>query len=100
MSYHVAIGKDNFNYTYNMAGMFWSCIDGGIKSLHGKTGSQAAKMIGEGFDRLHREYASGAQFRAKYDAPNGWGSTDGGMIFLARIMAACHRNPRSKVWVS
>lgn len=99
MSYDIQVGSYDFNYTSNMAKMFYDHMDGGLHSLHGKTGSQAAKIIASCFDGFYRDYTSGTQFRSKYDAPNGWGSTDGAMIFLARIMAACHASPRSKVKV-
>jgi len=112
MSYDVSIGKESFNYTFNVAPLFYDHIPaqdsrGGLHELDGKTGKQAAAIIGAAFERIDqtrlREYATGANsdatFCAKYDAPNGWGSTVGGLIFLGKIMAACAENPRCRVSV-
>lgn len=117
MSYDISIGEESFNYTSNVSAMFYDHIPqedsrGGLHELHGKTGKQAAEIMGRAFDAMHRtkldlwrdnlkgEAVVGEpEFCAKYDAPNGWGSTVGGLIFAGRIMAACQRNPRKKVSV-
>lgn len=108
MSYDVSIGDDSFNYTYNVSALFHDHIDGGLKSLDGLTGKKSAEVLGEAFDRIHstllsvwvRDEVGEPLFCARYDSTNGWGSTVGALIFLAQIMAACHRNPRKKVRVS
>lgn len=112
MSYDVSIGKESFNYTSNVAALFYDHIPkqdsrGGLHELDGKTGKQALAIIRSAFDRIQntrrqlwREGATGdPELCAKYDAPNGWGSTVGGLLFLAQIMAACTENPRSRVSV-
>lgn len=112
MSYDVSIGTESFNYTYNLGPFFRDAImdygkGGGIRELHGVTGARACMILTTAFEDIHRVYLNewrssvpGAQqFLAKYDAPNGWGSTVGAMIFLAQILAACSRNRRSKVHV-
>lgn len=108
MSYDVTIGQDSFNYTYNVAKLFHDHMDGGIQSLDGLTGKIAVDQMSSAFDRIHRTYVNdwkgdvvgNPDFCARYDAPNGWGSTVGGLIFLAQILGACARNPRKKVHVS
>lgn len=35
-----------------------------------------------------------------YDAPNGWGTAMGAVLFLAQIMAACMNYPDEKIYVS
>lgn len=117
MSYDVSIGDKSFNYTSNVAALFYDHIPaetsrGGLHELHGKTGKQAVEILGQAWDRIHstkldlwRDNLKGVavvgepEFCAKYDAPNGWGSTVGAMIFLGQVMAACARNPRKKVSV-
>lgn len=108
MSYDVSIGDEWFNYTWNVSQLFYDHIPadrdrGGLSELDGLTGRQAIAVITPAFTRLNDTYcrANGAAgFRRKYDAENGWGSTDGAVIFLARIMAACVANPRRKVSVT
>lgn len=111
MSYDVSIGNSSFNYTYNMAPLFHACIKGesnaGILALDGLTGAHASRILADAFDRaviLHCEgwdITRGCDaFRKRFDAPNKWGSTDGALIFMAQIMAACHANPRKRVRVS
>lgn len=100
MSYDIDIGGEDFNYTWNLGRLFYDFIPavdserGGLHELHGKTGSQARDILSGAFDRMNH---SDAVHRQRYDAPNGWGSTAGAILFLARIMAACNRHPRSKV---
>lgn len=113
MSYDVSIGSESFNYTYNVSRLFYDHIpaergDGGLRELDGLTGRRAAEVLASAFDRMqstrHKLYVDGVpgepQFSAKYDAPNGWGSALGAILFLAQIMAACHANGRKKVSVS
>ncbi|MDI6838953.1 MAG: hypothetical protein QMD99_25000 [Rhizobiaceae bacterium] len=107
MSYDVYISDESFNYTYNMSKLFYDHIDGGINALDGRSGKEAAMIIGEAFDRLsstiHLKWDNDCgihNFRAHYDSPNKWGSTDGAMVFLGRIMSACMMHPRCKVRVS
>lgn len=113
MSYDVSIGDADFNCTYNVSKLFYDHIPqvrdrGGLSEVHGLSGKQAASILGDAFERIHGTYLTAwrngevgaATFRAKYDPPNGWGSTVGGLIFLARLMAACTDNPRKKVEVS
>lgn len=118
MSYDVSIGDSCMNYTSNVAALFYDHIPpqdsrGGLHELHGKTGKEAARIIGEAWSRMHttklnlwranlndKAVVGEPEFCAKYDAPNGWGSTVGAMIFLGQIQAACIANPRKKVSVS
>lgn len=113
MSYDVSIGDQSFNYTYNVSRLFYDHIPaererGGLSEIDGLNGKQAALVLADAFERINRtrrELWSEAEvgepkFCARYDAPNGWGSTVGGIVFLANIMAACHANPRKKVRIS
>ena len=113
MSYDIDIGHHSFNYTSNVAALFYDHIPateetrGGLHQLHGKTGKQAGDILADAFDRICATRADNwsenqigdPKFCAIYDADNAWGSTVGGLLFLARIMAACYQNPHSKVEV-
>jgi hypothetical protein len=107
MSYDVSVGREVFNYTSNVAPLFYDHIPkmdsiGGLHELSGKTGRQGVNILRDAFVRLHRTQCevSDPVFCAKYDAANGWGSTAGALIFLAQIMAACADNPRGRIRVS
>lgn len=106
MSYDVYIGDFSANYTFNVSNLFYDHIEdmgngGGLNEIDNKTGSEVAGILAKAFDRIyetknsmwsHDEIGERA-FCAKYDAPNGWGSAVGGIVFLARIMAAAASNP-------
>ena len=115
MSYDVSIGKDSFNYTSNVAALFYDHMPaddvserGGLHTLSGCTGRIAGDKLAKALFRIERTRfelcESGAigepRFCAKYDARNGWGSAIGGISFLSRVMAACYQNPRKIVSVS
>jgi hypothetical protein len=81
---------------------------GGLHELDGKTGKEAVVILRDAFARIHRtkmdlwkqDDVGEPAFCAKYDPPNGWGSTVGALIFLAQIMAACADNPRKRIRIS
>lgn len=115
MSYDVYIGGYNFNYTSNVSAIFYDHIPaadeegrGGLHVLNGMTGKQAIEILLPAWDAIHStwmgDWKSGVvgspEFCARYDSPNGWGSTVGAMLFLARITSACASNPRKRVHVS
>lgn len=112
MSYDVAIGDFEGNYTWNVSPLFYDHIPavrgkGGLEEIDGLTGKQALPILRDAFERInntrHSLWSHGAvgepAMCARYDAANGWGSLVGGLIFLAQIMAACAAHPRKKVFV-
>ncbi len=116
MSYDVHVGNvDSYNYTYNVSKLFYDHMPadedsdrGGLDTLEGLTGKQAAVKIAAALHRIERtrhelwqnNVPGEPRFCAKYDAPNGWGSALGAIMFLSLIMAACFQNPRCKVRIS
>lgn len=106
MSYDVDIGGEWFNYTYNLGPMFRDYIPachserGGLHELDGLTGKQAVEVLRQAFENIDSAYIRDPGFQKRYDAENGWGSTYGATVFLARIMAACAQRPRHKVRLS
>lgn len=108
MSYDIGVGDCDLNYTYNLAQLFYDHIPaedgkhkGGLHALAGLTGKQAVEVLRPAFERLNETICSKGTdcFRNTYDAPNGWGSTDGALIFLARLLAGCAANPRKRIWL-
>jgi hypothetical protein len=114
MSYDVYIGVEDFNVTYNLAALFYDHIApveggrGGLYELDGLTGRAALVLLQGALQEIERTRCSLWQVQAigepkfceRYDAPNGWGSAIGGILFLSLLMAACALNPRKKVRVS
>lgn len=114
MSYDVYVGRgESHNYTYNVSKLFYDHIPaetskGGIHELDGKTGKQAAEIISRALEEINRtrnnlwkaDSVGEREFCRLYDAPNGWGSTIGAIMFLAILLNDCHRHPKSKVVVA
>ena len=98
MSYDITIGPDYFNYTWNLGPFFRDMIGGdGLRELNGLTGKQAFELLRKSFDQIERGLTRERPFSIKYDAPNGWGSTMGATVFLAKLMASCAAHPRHRV---
>ena len=106
MSYDVHIGAADFNCTFNLSKMFYDHIPdagsgGGLKEIADLTGKQALPILARGLDNIQMSFLllGKEKFDAKYDAPNKWGSALGGLLFLARVLAACAAHPRHRVRV-
>jgi len=113
VSYDVSIGDFDGNYTFNVSALFYDHIPaersrGGLHELDGLTGKQAGEVLHQMWRRIHNtkmnfwhtRAVGEPEFCAKYDAPNGWGSAVGALIFLGELTAACAVYPRHKVRVS
>ena len=108
MSYDITIGDFAENYTSNCSKLWYDHMPDGLRGIDGMTGKQAGDYIAAGLNAIHgtkldlwRENDVGEPaFCAKYDAPNGWGSTIGALIYMTRVMAACYQNPKKRVRVS
>lgn len=115
MSYDVSIGDRDFNYTSNVSKLFYDHMpadnaseQGGLHILHGCLGKAAGDKLAAALERIEDtrlqiwdgEAPGEPEFCGRYDAPNGWGSAIGGIMFLSLMMAACYQNPEEKVSVS
>ncbi len=110
MSYDFSIGDVDLNYTWNGSALYYDHMPEteGLRSLSGLTGAEATEVLQPAWDAIHRTWmkdwkpdeVGSPTFCARYDTPNGWGSTVGALIFLARITAACAANPDKQVRVS
>jgi hypothetical protein len=79
----------------------------GLQALDGMTGKEAFAELCVAFRVARARYTTlwvyhlgGKNFREKYDAPNGWGSTEGAILFLGLLMAACASSPKKRLAVS
>lgn len=103
MSYDIDIAGEWFNCTWNVGGLFYDHIPaqrserGGLAELDGLTGKQACEVLHRAFEKIDRAHIDQRGFANKYDAENGWGTTYGATVFLARVLAACALHPRHKV---
>ena len=61
------------NVTYNLAGIYYKCIDGGFKTLNEKTCKEALPILNKAIEDMiknEKEYR-------KLEPSNGWGTYDG-----------------------
>ena len=103
MSYDVYVGGSDksFNYTSNLGEMLYDHIPdngkgGVIRELHETCNREVVAIIGNFFESIRGEHKT----LSKYDAPNGWGTHEGMMIFMARIMAEAAKNPDNITTIS
>ena len=84
------------NYTYNVSPMFYAAFgDDGLRSLHGKTGEEAAPLISAAMEYF-REHES--ELRAMNPA-NGWGNYEGAHRFLGKILNEAQQHPKALVGI-
>ena len=90
MSYDMSIGDESFNYTYNVAQMWYACYPKkGIRKHYGKSGKRAVKIL-----RKLRDYMEENEEKLReYEPDNGWGSYKGALAFVSDLIAASLRNP-------
>lgn len=122
MSYDISIGQFERNYTSNGSALWHDhykggeCVDengvvgqepSGLEALDGKTGREAGEIILQMLQAINdtrvrlgndREKGEPAMSE-KYDAPNGWGSVIGQLIFIGEVAAACAMYPDDTVTV-
>lgn len=90
MSYDMHIGDDDFNYTYNVSPMWYAAMpEKGIRSHYGMTGKDALVPL-----RRMREYMEDNRDELEAMNPeNGWGSYEGALEFVNKLISASLRNP-------
>lgn len=94
MSYDMRIADENFNYTYNVSGMWYASEpEKGIRAIYGLDGKNAVPVL-----RKMREYMED-NWDAMLDMEpeNGWGSAVGALDFLGKLIMASIRNPDA-IW--
>jgi len=91
------------NYTTNTSEMLYKHFPGseGIHCLNGVSCVRALEFIKYFWDNFNNEMINLWDVKtigepalcAKYDSPNGWGSTIGTIMFIIRIQEHCIKNP-------
>ena len=94
MSYDMSIGEEDFNYTYNVSKMWYAAIpDKGISAFYGMTGKEAVKVQQHIFNYM----VDNKEELMQYEPTNGWGSYDGALKFVAKLIVASLNNP-DEIW--
>ena len=106
MSYDVDIGDYSGNYTYNLSGMIYDHMDGGLNSLNGLTGRQGYEKIMsclKNIKKTCRQRPNGQPawdfLSKKYDPDNHWGDNTGCILWLAELAYEFRERPRNKIWI-
>lgn len=84
------------NYTYNVASMFAKAIDGGIRSLNGRTGQECEELLEVAIER----FESNPEVYAEMNPPNGWGDSIGAVNLLNELLGWCREAPLATMVVS
>jgi hypothetical protein len=94
MSYDMSIGDESFNYTYNVSGMWYDCYTGkGIREFYGLSGKDAVPVL-----RNLRNHMEDHEARLREMEPdNNWGSFDGALMFVNKLILASIKNP-DEIW--
>lgn len=94
MSYDMSIGEEDFNYTYNVSKMWYAAIpDKGIRAFYGMTGKEAVKVQQHIFNYM----VDNKEELMQYEPSSGWGSYDGALKFVAKLIVASLNNP-DEIW--
>ena len=93
MSYDMRIGKEEFNYTYNVSGMFYAHNQQGIRLHYGMTGKEAIKPL----RKLRKFMENNMEDLLKLNPENGWGDYYGALEFVNKLILASIRNP-NEIW--
>ena len=94
MGYAMSLGQDDFNYTYNVSKMWYSCYpDKGIREIYGKTGRDAAPIL----FKLAEYMQDNKDKLLEFEPENGWGSFDGAYEFVLKLLDSSLRQP-DEIW--
>jgi hypothetical protein len=101
MSYDVTIGNNSHNYTSNLSNFFNEILydeeqefDEGIHVLHGLRGCDALPILKGAFVKANYH-----DDLSEFNVPNGWGTANGALHFLARIAIDCAMNPYKTITI-
>ena len=100
MSYDVYVGVETYSYTFNLSTFFHTYLTTGgktgIQCLDGLKGKTAARVISVAIELAEADLVrtTPQNYQDTFDAPNGWGSTIGAILWLSKLMAACYEKPR------
>lgn len=93
MSYSMNIGPIDFDYTYNVAPMWYDRYTKGIRTHYGMTGEEAIPVLWG----LYNHMVENKERLEIMNPTNGWGDYEGALRFVAALLDASILNPK-EVW--
>ena len=94
MSYDISIGSENFNYTFNVAPMWYACYpDKGIREFYELTGKESLPVLQELRNYMEDNY----EHLITMNPANNWGDYHGALNFVNTLIQAALRNP-DEIW--
>lgn len=94
MSYDMQIGDESFSYTYNVSVMWYAAQpEKGIRAFYGMTGREAIAVQCQ----ILTYMIDVQQALIQHEPSNGWGSYQGALEFVAKLITASVRN-LDNVW--
>ncbi|MFJ5625436.1 hypothetical protein ACIQD3_22665 [Peribacillus loiseleuriae] len=84
------------NYTYNVSKMYRVAMGISLSELDGQKATDVIPMIRKGVDEM---LANPEKYRAM-NPPNGWGSYEGALDYIQKLLHECEKNPDSIIRVS
>ena len=94
MGYDMSLGKEDFDYTYNVSKMWYACYpDNGIREIYGKTGRAAAPILFKLVEYMQDNKEKLLEFEPK----NGGGSCYGAYEFVLKLLDSSLRQP-DEIW--
>lgn len=94
MSYDMHIGDESFSYTYNVAPMWYAAIPNkGIRAHYNLSGKRAIKPLLRIYNYMVTHYDKCIEM----EPDNDWGSYEGALKFVTKLITASLRNP-DEIW--
>jgi len=93
MSYDMGIGSESFNYTYNVADMWYDCYEKGIREHYGLSGEESIPVL----RKLREHMEDNIDKLEAMNPENGWGNYDGAVEFVGKLILAAMRN-KHEIW--
>lgn len=94
MSYDMSIGAEDFNYTYNVSGMWYDCYpEKGIRKHYGMTGKDSLSVL----RKLRSHMEDNTERLKEMNPTNGWGDFHSALDFVSSLIGAALRNP-DEIW--
>lgn len=86
----------NNNITHNLTNL-WEVLGiyEELYNSHGKYANEVCNKLRTALDTLLKEPV---YFR-QYNSPNGWGTVEGAINFLTRVVEACKENPEATIFI-
>jgi len=91
MSLDLRIGNKGFNYTYNLAPVWYHFYPKaeGMVDIEGKTGAEAVGKLINIIEWIENDY----EYLLQFKPDNYWGDLDGFYLWLCELRLECFKQP-------